>query len=400
MNGMLGDVKVLDLTTNVAGPHAAAILTDYGAEVIKIEIPGCGDDNRTFPALFPDGKSIVGAWVNRGKKSVTLDLKKPKSIEIIKRMIPDMNVIMESYRPGVMDKFGLGYEAVKQLNPSIVYCSLSAFGQSGPYAKKAGYDVLAQAMSGMMYFTGDQDSPPMKHGTALADYFGGFNAYSAIVTALYAQKAFGVGQHIDVNLLQSMIYLNSILDFGANTGKWPAKTGNQHSQLCPFGSFAGNNGETIILGAPSPKMWTALCEAMGRPELSNDERFDTVGKRVKIRDEVTQIIEAWLKSLPSVNEAIDALNKVGVPCCKVFSGDDVINDPHVRQQEFIVEAPTPDDYTQRTFLTRNCSAKFSELPGSIHKAPTVGQHNHEILERYGLTSEEVDELEASFVKER
>ncbi len=398
MTGMLEGVKVLDLTTNVAGPHASAMLTDYGAEVIKIEIPGKGDDNRTFPVLFPDGKSIPSAWVNRGKKSVTLDMKNPKSIEIIKHMLPEMNVIMESYRPGVMDKFGLSYEEVKKINPSIIYCSISAYGQKGPYAKKAGYDILAQAMSGMMWVTGEPDGRPMKHGTALADYLGGFNAFTAIVTALYAQRTQGIGQKIDASLLQIMIYLNSTIDFGANSGNWPGRIGNHHSVLCPFGLFEGKNGQSLILAAPSQKMWTALCESMGTPEYAEDERYNTVGKRVQVRDEVIRMIETWLKKFDDIKDAAAALEKADVPCCKVYSGKDVVEDPQVKEMGFLVEVPTPDDYEQKTFLTRNCNAFFSELPGSIKKAPTLGQHTYEILERYGCTEDEVTDLLASFEK--
>ena len=205
MAGMLDGIKVLDFTTNAAGPTAGGMMTDYGAYVVKIERPKTGADERTFGVQVEGGKSLLCAWFNRGKKSVTMDLKDPEAIAIIKRMVVDFDVLIENNRPGVMKKLGLDYETLHAINPRLVYCSLSAFGQTGPYAKKPGYDILAQAMSGMMDVTGEKNGPPMKHGTTLGDYFGGVNAYASIVTALIYQQRTGIGQHIDVSLLQGLI---------------------------------------------------------------------------------------------------------------------------------------------------------------------------------------------------
>lgn len=394
MAGMLEGIKVVDFTVNAAGPTACGMLADYGATVIKVEKPGMGADERGFAPLV-NGKSIPAAWMNRGKKSVVLDLKDPKAIEIAKKLCKDADVVVEANRPGVMKKLGLDYDTIRAINPSVVYCSITAFGQEGPYCRRGGYDILAQAMSGMMDITGEKDGPPIKHGTALGDYFGGVNAFGCIVTALLYKERTGIGQHIDVSLLQGLIYLNSTIDF-MNFGKCITRMGNHHSGLCPYGLFQGNNGESIMLGAPAPKMWTRLCEVIGRPELSDDERFNTVGKRVAIMDEVIDIIETWLKTFDHVEEAAKLLDDAGVPCCKVYTNKDVWNDVHINDQAYLVDVEAPDGYGIDSFRTRNVIAKFSEAPGVIKKAPTPGQHNYEILGALGMTKEEIDEMEAGW----
>ena len=393
MAGMLDGIKVLDLTTNAAGPTAGGMLADYGAYVVKIEKPRIGADERAFGVQVEEGKSLLCAWLNRGKKSVTMDLKDPEAIAIIKKMLPDFDVLIESNRPGVMAKLGLDYETVHAINPRLVYCSISAFGQHGPYSKKPGYDLLAQAMSGMMDVTGEKNGPPMKHGTTLGDYFGGVNAYASIVTALFYQQRTGIGQHVDVSLLQGLIYLNSNVDY-MNIGQFITRGGNHHPALCPYGLFQGTNGQSIIIGAVNPKMWTILCNVMGRPDLIDDPRYDTLQKRNNVQSEIIQIIEDWLQNFEDINQAQKLLDEAGVPCCKVYDARDVLADPHIRGEGYYVETPTPSDMERPTYLARNCNAKFSATPGSIKQGPALGEHNHEVLEQYGLSPKEVDALEA------
>ncbi len=396
MAGMLEGIKVIDFSVNAAGPTSCAMMADYGADVIKVEKPGMGADERGFAPLVK-GKSLPAAWMNRGKKSVVLDLKDPKGVELAKMLCKDADVVVEANRPGVMKKLGLDYETIKTINPGVVYCSVTAFGQEGPYCRRGGYDILAQAMSGMMDITGEKDGVPTKHGTALGDYFGGVNAFGCIVTALFHKFRTGVGQHIDVSLLQGLIYLNSTIDF-MNMGRCITRNGNHHSGLCPYGLFQGNNGESIMLGAPAPRMWTRLCEVIGRPELSDDERYNTVGKRVAIMDEVIALIENWLKGFEHIEDAVKLLDEAGVPCCKVYTNADVWNDPHVAAEEYLVEVPAPDDYPIPSFRTRNVIARFSKTPGSLKKAPFPGQNNYEILEGLGMTKEEIDQMEDGWKK--
>ncbi len=392
MADMLSGVKVLDFTSNAAGPCCASMLADYGAEVIKIERPKVGNDERTY-GIQVDNVSLLGAWLNRGKKSVTMNLKNPKAIEVLKKMIADCDILVESARPGVMDRLGLGYETVHELNPKLVYCSVSAFGQNGPYAHKPGYDLIAQAMSGIMDLCGEKDGPPVKSGTTLSDYVGAINAFGSIVTALrYAEKT-GIGQHIDVSLLMTMIYLNGAVEY-LNIGQKLTRSGNHHNTLAPYGLFTGNNGQSIVLAVISPKLWAEFCNVMNHSELIDDPKFCTLQQRRKNAEELIEIIENWLKSFDDISEACKILDDTGIPSAKVFDQEDVMNDIHIRSQKYLTEVPVPSNVTSKdNFVARNCIAQFSETPGKIKKAPSVGENTKDILSNYGLTEEQMTEIQ-------
>ena len=392
MADMLSGVKVLDFTSNAAGPCSTSMMADYGAEVIKIERPKTGNDERTY-GIQVDGVSLLGAWLNRGKKSVTMNLKNPKSIEILKKMIKDCDILVESARPGVMDRLGLGYEEVHKINPKIVYCSVSAFGQDGPYSRKPGYDLIAQAMSGIMDLCGEKDGAPVKSGTTLSDYVGAINAFGSIVTALrYAEKT-GVGQHIDVSLLMTMIYLNGAVEY-LNVGQKLTRSGNHHNTLAPYGLFTGNNGQSIVLAVISSKLWATLCNTIGRPELIDDPKFCTLQQRRKNAEELIEIIEQWLRKFGDISDACKILDEQGIPSAKVFDQEDVMNDPHIRGQKYLTEIPVPTGVVSKdSFVARNCIAGFSETPGTVKKAPSVGENTAEILTRYGVSSETIDEIQ-------
>lgn len=393
MGDMLQGVRVLDFTSNAAGPCCTGMLADYGAEVIKIERPNTGNDERTY-GIQVDGMSLLGAWLNRGKKSVTLDLKNPDAIALIKRMVTDCDILVESARPGVMEKLGLGYQEIHQINPKLVYCSVSAFGQNGPYSKKPGYDLIAQAMSGIMDLCGEKDGPPVKSGTTLSDYVGAINAFGSIVTALRYAEQTGIGQWIDVSLLMTMIYLNGAVEY-LNIGQKLTRSGNHHNTLAPYGLFEGSHGQSIVLAVISPKLWATLCQTIGRPELIDDPRFCTLQQRRLNAPELIGIIENWLKTFDDISQAAMILDQAGIPSAKVFDQEDVMNDPHVRAQEYLVEVPVPNGVTSRnSFIARGCIAKFSEAPGQVKKAPRVGENNEEILARYGMTAAEIQAMQA------
>ena len=369
MSDMLQGIRVLDFTSNAAGPCCTGMLADYGAEVIKVERPVTGNDERTY-GIQVDGMSLLGAWLNRGKKSITLDLKDPVSIALLKRMVLDCDILVESARPGVMEKLGLGYEEIHKLNPKLVYCSVSAFGQSGPYSRKPGYDLIAQAMSGIM----------------------------DIVTALRYAERTGIGQQIDVSLLMTMIYLNGAVEY-LNIGQKLTRSGNHHNTLAPYGLFEGKNGQNIVLAVISPKLWAALCQVMGRPELTDDPKFNTLQQRRANAPELISIIEGWLKTFDDISEAAAILDAAGIPSAKVFDQEDVMSDPHVLDQEYLVEVPTPSAVTSRDhFMARGCIAKFSQTPGCVKQAPCVGENNEEILTRYGMSKEEIQALQARWVR--
>lgn len=389
MKGMLENTKVLDFTFNVAGPTASAELADYGATVIKIEKPS-GSEERNFAPMV-EGKSLSYCWLNRGKKSVTLNLKDPEAIKVIYKLVEETDVLVESFRPGVMDKLGLGYERLSKINPGLVYCSVSAYGQKGPYAHKPGYDIIAQAVSGMMSVTGEKNGSPMKHGTALADFFSGVAAYGSIMTALYHKEKTGEGQHVDISLVRGMIHLNSTID-RLNEGVVVGRFGNHFNSLAPFGLFNGKEGQSIILAAPSNSMFEKLCTVMNRSDLMQDERFNGVQKRANNQDELIIEIENWLNTFDDIKVALDQLDAMGIASCKVYDSKDVYADEHIMGQKWVVNAPTPDNFTQKTYITRGPLAEFSKTPGEIRKAATLGEHNQEVLGGLGLTSSDIEAI--------
>ena len=394
MSGMLEGVRVLDFSTNAAGPLASAPMADYGADVVKIEKPG-GADERAFGAQDENGVSFICTWLNRGKKSVTLNLKDPRAIALVKRMIPDFDVLVESARPGTMEKLGLGYEELHQINPRLIYCSISTYDQNGPYRSKSGYDLLGQAMSGLMDTTGDPAGPPVQVGYPIGDYISGLNAFASILAALVYQRRTGIGQHIDVSLINSLIYLNSNIDY-VNTGRFLTRNGSHSPSLSPYGVFTGSHGQSMIIGALNPKMWTALCEVMGKPELAADERYNTLQKRVVVREEIVAVIEEWLQNFDNISDAQRLLEKAQIPCGKVYDVKDMLADPQIQENKLITEAEAPDNSSRERYVCRNVNAIFSETPGQIRKSPVLGQDNHEILSSYGLSADEIDSLEAEW----
>lgn len=392
MNMMLSGIKVLDITNNLAGPGAAALLAEHGADVIHIEKPRIGDDCRFFTPIVGEKTSYTHCHSNRCKKSVVMDLKDPDAIAILIKMLKDTDILIESNRPGVMNRLGLDYETVRKIKPDIIYCSVSAFGQTGPYAARAGYDVIAQAYSGLMYYTGSPDGPPTKIGIAIGDYVGVLNAFGNIMAALYYRQKTGIGQHVDVSLARGLLWMAACFDYKI-TGKERERAGQYDVNLCPYGIYNGPNNESIVIGAVNMRLWEQLCLAMGRPELAKDPRYCTNDVRVAHRDEVLEILECWLYSLPSVDAAADLLNQYGVPNCKVYCSRELERDPHALACKWIAPQPTPDSITSVDhILTVYGLATFSETGIRREKAPDLGQHTHEVLREYGLCDEDIDRL--------
>lgn len=398
MKDMLAGIKVLDITGNLAGPNTCAMMADYGADVIKIEKPVVGDDGRAFPPKM-DNVSIIFTWINRGKKSVVLDMKDPRAIEIVKKMIAETDVLVESNRPGVMKRLGLDYESVKQIKPDIIYCSVSAFGSTGPYAEKPGYDVIAQAFSGFMQLTGNPDGPPMKSDIAIGDMVGSLNAFGAVMTALYYRQVTGIGQHVDVSLARGLLFCNTIFEY-VNIGQGQIKrNGNHHPGLNPYGLFEGNNGKTVVIAAVSNNLWKKLCVLMGREDMIENPKYIDNYMRAKNQKEIIPVINEWLQTFDDLEEAVALLERAGVPNIKVYSMDDIASDPHALENQWIVEVPVEKGITSKpTFLTKNCSASFSAAPGKVKSGPALGEHNYEVLTKYGLTREEIDELQCKWGK--
>lgn len=395
-NAVFEGIRVLDFSNNVAGPCCASLLADMGAEVVKIERPVAGDDSR---GIMPrvEGKSLTFIWTNRGKKSVELDLHDPEAVELIKRMIVDADVIVESFKPGQMKKFGLDYETVHAIKPSLVYCSISACGQTGAYASKPGFDIIAQGMSGLMDLAGDPDGAPVKQGVTIGDYVGSLNAYGAIVTALYYSRATGKGQLVDISLLDGLVYCNTTLDNAATTGAHPTRSGPHHGTMAPYGVYNGKNGQSVIVAAYTAAMWKRLCTAMGRPELETDPRFSSNIARTKNLKELVAEIEQWLCSFDDVQEAVDRMEAQNVATCKIRSTYEVANDPVLWERGAIAELPTGPSFKEvKSVRTRGAVAQYSETPIQLKRAPDLGEDNYDILGKYGWDKAKVDEMEGKW----
>lgn len=391
-------IRVLDFSNNLAGPCCASLLADMGAEVIKIERPVAGDDSRGISPRV-EGQSLQFIWFNRGKKSVEMDLHDSEAVEILKKMIADADVIVESFKPGTMKKFGLDYESVAPLKPGLIYCSISACGQTGAYAAKPGFDIIAQGMSGLMDLAGEPDGAPVKQGVTIGDYVGSMNAYGAIVTALYYRQLTGVGQYLDVSLLDGLISCNSTIENAATLGAHPTRSGRHHGTMAPYGVYLGKNGQSVIIAAYTASMWKRLCTAMERPDLIEDERFNSIPQRVKNLKELVSEIEGWLKNFEDVQDAIDIMEANNVACCKIRSTYEVANDPVLWERGSLVEIPTQPSFKElRSIRARGPLVKYSETPASMKRAPDLGENNYEILGQYGWDKEKVDAMEEKWAE--
>jgi CoA:oxalate CoA-transferase len=388
MGSLFEGIKVLDFTNNLAGPVVTLMLATFGAEVIKIEKPGKGDDSRGFGTKF-EGESVFFLGHNRGKKSVALEMKKPEAMEIIRRLVAQTDVVVESFRPGVMARLGLGFDDLKKINPKIIMCSVSAFGQTGPYSKLAGYDIIAQGMSGIMDVTGESDGPPMKVGPSIGDYVTGLNAFGAISAALYYRAVTGKGQAIDTGLVDCLIAANDYAEYAFNG--FPVKrSGNHHGLFAPYGVYNGTGGN-IVIGILNQKLWNDFCEVIGQPQMIDNPKYDDPGKRRQELPEVIAVIEAWLKKFPDIDEPSRILKEKGIPCTKVNSLKDLMTDPQILHRQMVVDMEVPYISTGK-IKTKGIQIKFSETPGEIGIPPRVGEHQADVLQSIGYTDKDIAEL--------
>ncbi|WP_425805153.1 CaiB/BaiF CoA transferase family protein [Desulfitobacterium sp. Sab5] len=393
METIFSGVKVIDFTSNLAGPGATALLADFGAEVIKVERPVAGDDIRGIAPRI-EGQAIFSTFTNRGKKSVTLALDDPDSIKILRMMIADADVIIESFKPGAMKKFGLDYDSVIQTKPDIIYCSISACGQTGANSKKPGFDIIAQGMSGLMDLTGDPSGPPTKSGSTVGDYIGGINAFGAIASALYYRLRKGEGQYIDIALLDGLVAINSSIEGAATLGMDPHRIGNHHTNMAPYGVFNGKNGQSVIIAAYTGSMWPKLCQVMGRPDCIEDPDLSSNASRVANLEKLIRTIELWLGTFDDINDAASLLATAGVACCKTRTTKEVVNDPALWERGTLVEVELPPSFKKySTVKRRGPWIKFSKTPAKISRSCDLGEHNYEVLGKYGLSNRDIDELQ-------
>jgi crotonobetainyl-CoA:carnitine CoA-transferase CaiB-like acyl-CoA transferase len=382
-DGALSHIRVLDLTRVLAGPWASQVLADLGAEVIKVERPGTGDDTRGWGPPYlrdaggeegPESAYFVSA--NRGKKSITVDLARPEGQEIVRRLSASSDVVLENYKVGALDRYGLGYPRLAEGNPRLVYCSITGFGQDGPHRDRAGYDFLIQGLGGLMSITGEPEGEPMKVGVAITDILTGMYAATAVLAALAHRERSGRGQHIDLALfdVQVAMLANQAQNYLV-TGQAPGRLGNSHPSIVPYRAFETRDGH-IVLAVGNDGQFARFCAVAGRPELARDPRFATNAARVRNRADLESLLAVIITGRGS-REWIDALDAATVPCGPINDLAQVFADPQVRHRGMRIEATHA---LSGTVPMVRSPIRFSQTPARVDMPPpTLGQHTTEVL---------------------
>jgi len=393
-SGPLKNIRVLDLTRVLAGPTCTQMLGDLGAEVIKIERPEAGDDTRGFaPPFVPNTReSAYFVGVNRNKKSVTLDLASAEGQALIHRLLPSCDILVENFKVGALAKYGLGYDQLQARHPKLIYCSITGFGQTGPYAPRPGYDALIQAMGGVMSLTGDPKGSPQKVGVPVADLFAGLYGCIGILAALNHARNTGQGQHIDIGMLDTHVawLANQGMNYLA-TGENPPRLGNQHPNISPYQEFPTKDGY-IILAVGNDPTFERFCKAFGCEHLLGDARFATNPQRVANRDLVTETLTPVMRGKTTA-EWIDALEALKIGCGPINTLQDVFADPHVRAREMVIDMSHASGETVKVIAN---PVKLSATPPDYRSAPPVlGEHTEAVLGGIlGLSAAEIAGLRA------
>jgi crotonobetainyl-CoA:carnitine CoA-transferase CaiB-like acyl-CoA transferase len=396
--GPLRNIKVFDLTRVLAGPTCVQMLADFGADVVKIERPGAGDDTRGFvPPFMPGTKeSAYFVGVNRNKRSITLDISRPEGQEIALRLIAQSDILVENFKVGTLARYGLGYAQLHEKFPRLVYCSITGFGQTGPYAERPGYDSLIQAMGGVMSLTGEPDGPPQKVGVPLADVFAGLYGCIGILTALRHRDATGQGQQIDIGMFDThMAWLaNQGMNYLA-TGENPPRLGNQHPNIVPYQVFATSDG-FIVLSIANDPTFKRFCENLGLGHLIGDARFATNAARVENREAVAAALAPVMKTMTTA-AWVKRLEELKVGCGPINTVRDAFADPQVVARGAVVRMPHPSTPDGVDVIAN--PVRLSETPADYRlPAPLLGEHTDEILsERLGFDAAKLAALRKSGV---
>ncbi|MFA7620877.1 MAG: CaiB/BaiF CoA-transferase family protein [Aminobacteriaceae bacterium] len=390
----LEGLVVLDMTRVLAGPFAAMMLADMGAEVIKIERPDGGDDTRAYPP-FQNGESAYFMSLNRGKKSVTLNLKHERGKEILKALARKCDILIENFKPGTMDKLGVGYDVLSRENPRLIYAASSGFGQTGPYSSRPAYDLIIQGMGGMMSVTGPDEHTPTKVGSSVADIFAGLFATIGVLSAVHSRMKTGRGQLVDVAMLDSMVAVleNAVSRYLVN-GEVPHPIGNKHPSIAPFSTLATSDG-AMNVAVGNDDIWRRMCGVLGMEEFERDPRFADNAARVWNFDELKELIEERTKQNTTAHW-LAAFERMSVPSGPINDIAHVVNDPQVLARKMIVEMLHP---VAGPIKIPGVPIKFSGTPAEVETpAPLLGEHTDRILSSYlGLSASELDELKKDAV---
>lgn len=383
----LEDVRVLDLTRVVAGPYGGSILGDFGADVIKIEVPGKGDDARGY-APYRNGESMYYANLNRNKRGITLNLKSDEGKEIFKKLVAKADVLLENYRPGVMEKLGLGYDVLKEINPRLIYAACSGFGSYGRYSQRPGYDIISQGMGGLMSVTGIPGGEPTRSGNAMGDILGGMNMIMGVLMALHARERTGLGQRVDVSLVDSVVASleNAYIRY-FDSGKIPVRNGNAYASIAPYDTYHAKDG-FVVIACGNQKLYEKFCKLIDREDMITDERFLTVPLRVKNNLIQKAEIEKWTKDR-TVSEIVDIILGAGIPAGPIYDVKQITEDEHIcKDREMFIDVDHPVIGPMK--VNGNPIKLMDMMPRINRPAPTLGQDNDSILKDVlGYSEEEI-----------
>ena len=394
--GPLSDIKVVELGTLIAGPFCGQILADFGADLIKVEDPKGGDPMRTWGRSLPKGHSPWWPVIGRNKKSLTLNLRSPEGQAIVRRLIAGADVLIENFRPGTMEKWGLSYESLAADNPGLVMARVSGFGQTGPYASRAGYGLIGEAMGGLRHITGEPDRLPARAGLSIGDSLAATHAVMGVMMALHARQTTGRGQVVDAAIYESVLAMteNMVTEYDL-TGYVRERSGSVLPGIAPSNVYPTAGDGMILIGGNGDTVFARLCEAMGQPELKDDPRYATHAARGVNQHELDERIAAWTRER-SLDDLLVLLEDNGVPCGRIFSAPDMLTDPQYAAREAIVET---DHAVFGKVKMQNVFPKLSETPGAVRwPGPMLGEHTEAVLgERLGLGADRIAALKSAGV---
>jgi formyl-CoA transferase len=392
----LDDLRVIELGSLLAGPFCGQLLGDFGAEVIKVEDPGVGDPMRQWGREKPYGTSLWWPVVARNKKSVTANLRAKEGQELIRKLVAKADVLLENFRPGTLEKWGLGPDELWNINPGLIVTRVTGFGQTGPYSERAGFGSIGEAMGGIRYITGDPDRPPARTGVSLGDSLAATFATLGTLVALHYRERTGRGQVVDSAIYEAVLALTeSLIPEWQIAGYQRERTGATLPNVAPSNVYPTQDGEMILIAANQDAVFRRLAGAMNLTELADDVRYATHGARGSNMEELDGLIAKWTTTLKA-DDLLECLHSAGVPCGRIFRAKDMMSDPHFAAREAIVKLQHPD---LGDFAMQNVFPRLSESPGEVrHVGPTLGQHNQEIYQALlGLNADEMSSLSAAGV---
>ncbi|UYG05245.1 CoA transferase [Halomonas sp. LR3S48] len=393
----LDDIKVLELGQLIAGPYCGQVLADFGAQVIKVEPPGKGDAMRQWGEADPaSGEPLWWNVIGRNKKSVTVDLRQPRGQELLRELASQADVVIENFRPGTMERWGLGFDELSRRNPGLVMVRVTGFGQDGPYASRAGFASVCEAMGGLRYVSGYPDRPPVRVGISLGDTLAGLHAALGAMMALHQRASSGRGQVVDSSIFESVLaMMESLVPEYARAGRVRERSGSFLPKIAPSNAYPARDGRDVIIGANQDTVFRRLCEAMGQPRLADHPDYATHRARGDNQQAIDDLIAAWTRQ-HDAQQVVDILAEAGVPAGLVFRAPDMLDDPHFQARESIVEVP---DRQGQPLPMQNVFPRLSETPGRVKQVgPALGEHTEAVLSDWiGLTAEAIDALRADGV---